>query len=81
MKKLFIVSLAILTFLSFLIISEAQKKEAVKQKDSPCVIDCNNEHKKCIDASKKVKKTERKGKLAECDKLQKDCKANCDKVK
>ena len=81
MKRLCTIFLFILVFLSFLSVSEAQKNEVVKQKDSPCVTDCNNEYKKCIDTTKKVRKTERKKKLAECEKIQKDCKADCDKAR
>jgi hypothetical protein len=80
MKRFFIIFLAIFASLSFLSISEAQKKQTEKQKDSPCIADCNNEHKKCVDATRKDKKAERKGKLAECNKAQKDCKAKCDKA-
>jgi hypothetical protein len=81
MKRLLTISLAIFIAVAFLSISEAQKKPAAKQKDSPCVTDCNKEHKKCLDATKKAKKAERKGKIAECNKAQKECKANCDKPK
>ena len=81
MKRLLTISLTIFIALAFLSISDAQKKPAAKakQKDSPCVTECNKENKKCMDATKKAKKAERKGKVAECNKAQKDCKANCDK--
>ncbi|MBN2400793.1 MAG: hypothetical protein JXN64_00190 [Spirochaetes bacterium] len=78
MKRLLTISLTIFIALAFLGISEAQKKaNKAKQKNNPCVAECNKVHKKCLNAAKKANKTARRGKLVECNKAQKECKANC----